>query len=178
MGAALARAPGAQLGQQVVAWQAQQTRDLGLHAHQRSAVAGLASGQPALCVALLCQVASACQYAGVGRVFGAGCEGGRDRWRIRQILRCKVGCDVRYVVVRQVPHHVCHQGVRAPPVTKVLQLRGEITRRLARDAWKVALGCGAAFFAVARRAGLHALLHAWLHVVLQGLPQGLSHAKH
>ena len=138
---ALAAAPGAELGVEVVARQAEQAGDEGRAAGHRRAVAVVAGGQAARRIAAPHQrLAGVAQRRPIGR---------RQRRRIRQVEAGEVGGDLAQVGVVEQLEQAVHQRVVAPLVAEIAQLVEQIAGGLAGDARVVAVGRGAAFAAVA-----------------------------
>ena len=89
-------------------------------------------------------------------------ENGRRRWRrfgrrMGKLETGKIGGDLAQIVVGHVLHQVNHRCVRPPAVAEAGQLVVQVSRGLARDAGRIAIGRGSRRVAMADTAGAHAL---------------------
>jgi hypothetical protein len=138
-------APGAELGADIVARQAEQAGNGRCNASQCRAMARRAGRQIAATVPLAHQLRAARQ--------DLGRDGRRLRRRVGWMQCRKIGGDFLQVGVRLMRDHVDHERILAPPLPKIAQLIVEIAGRLAGDARIVAIAGRAAILAVAGGAG-------------------------
>ena len=144
--------PGAELAVDVIRIEPDESRDPGLHAGQRLAMARDAGRDAARRNAVLDDILAARQHFLRRRHLDR-------RWIRRRQLRV-VRRDLAQVLVGQMARHVHHLRIRALAVAEVHELPVQVLDGLAGDARVIlVLPAALALLAVAPGAGEHALLH-------------------
>ena len=133
MGFALARLPSPQLGVQVVQWQAQQARHVGLHARQARTMALGAGRKAPRGIALRDQLLA------FGQAFGRNGVARRGLG-VGQLQARKIPGHFTQIVIRQRIDQAGHQIVMTTTLSKITQLVMQVARRFTGQAGVVAIG--------------------------------------
>lgn len=97
--------------------------------------------------------------------------------RIGQLKACEMHGDLAQIVVRHEFDQPVHGRIAAAPLLEILELAVKIARRLARNARKVAAGCGPSLGTMAGRAGQHPGRHG-AHIGQRRTDHGGGQVRH